>query len=90
MTDDLKRRIEKALRSSFTLSDDFVYATSGDDPENVHVVVVSPTFAGLRLKEKQALVWDRLTASLKPDEWQHITLALTVTPEELTEVLHAM
>ncbi|MEX2142350.1 MAG: hypothetical protein WD894_23985 [Pirellulales bacterium] len=90
MSDELKRRIEQALRSSFTESEDFVYARSGDDPDNIHVVVISPKFAGLRLKEKQALVWDQLTASLRPDDWQHITLALTVTPEELSDVLHAM
>jgi len=79
----LKTKIESVLRKAyFTDASDYVDVSFGDDGE-VHVVVVSRKFDGMRLKQKHDLIWGALTAGLKPREWQQITLSIGKSPDEI-------
>ncbi len=79
----LKSKIESVLRKAyFRDATDFVDVSDGADGE-VHVIIVSRKFDGKRLKEKHDLIWGVLTAGLKPQEWQHITLSVGKSPDEL-------
>lgn len=80
---ELKTRIKGLLKGGyFPDPDDLVDVSDGDD-DNVHIVVVSRKFDGLRFQEKNDLIWGELIAKLKELEWQKVSLSVGVTPEEI-------
>jgi len=80
---ELKTRIKGLLKGGyFPDPDDLVDVSDGDD-DNVHIVVVSRKFDGLRFQEKNDLIWGELIAKLKEPEWQKVSLSVGVTPEEI-------
>jgi stress-induced morphogen len=82
----LKQKVKDVLkRGRFRDIDDLVDVSNGCD-DNVHVVVVSRKFDGLRMKEKEDLIWSELTQHLTQEEWEHVTLSIGVSPEELKAV----
>lgn len=86
----LKQKIRHALKSGyFSDENDLVDVSDGADGtegENVHVVVVSRKFDDQRSAEKEDRIWSILMQSLKPEEWQKVTLSIGVSPEELKAI----
>jgi stress-induced morphogen len=79
----LKTKIESVLRKAhFRDATDLVDVSDGDDGD-IHVVVVSRKFDGMRMKEKHDLIWDALMGGLRPQEWQQVTLSIGKSPEEI-------
>jgi stress-induced morphogen len=80
----LKEKVRNALRGSyFGDPDDAVYVSDSEEADEfIHVVVVSPKFAGKRLAEKTDLILAQLT-KLPREDWGKVTLSVGVSPEEL-------
>jgi stress-induced morphogen len=79
----LKAKIEKVLRKAyFADASDYIDVSDGDDAD-IHIVIVSRKFNGMRLKAKHDLIWDALMEGLKPEEWQKITLSVGKSPDEI-------
>lgn len=82
----LKKKIYNALKSDqFQDADDLVDVSEGD-VDDIHLVVVSRKFDGMRLKQKNDLLWSILTKRLKPDEWGRISLTVAASPEEVKAI----
>jgi stress-induced morphogen len=81
----LKTKIKDSLEHSyFGDPEDAVSVSDSDEPgDNVHVVIVSPKFQGMRLAEKTDLILSQLYQTLSPDDWGRVTLSVGVSPEEL-------
>ena len=84
MTDEgLKKKVRKVLkRGYFKNPDDLVDVSDGGDG-NLHIVVVSRKFDGLRMKAKNDLIWAELQKNLSPEEWGRISLTIGTSPEEI-------
>jgi stress-induced morphogen len=79
----LKDKIEKVLRKSyFRDATDYIDVSDGDGGD-IHVVIVSRKFDGMRLKEKHDLIWGALIDGLKPEEWQKVALSIGKSPDEI-------
>jgi len=49
------------------------------------VIVLAPKFKALKHSERQNLVWRIADSALSPDEQLHISMILTLTPDEVQE-----
>ena len=49
------------------------------------VAVLAPKFKALKHSERQNLVWRIADSALSPDEQLHISMILTLTPDEVEE-----
>ena len=49
------------------------------------VIVLAPKFKALKHSERQNLVWRIADSALSPDEQLHISMILTLTPDEVEE-----
>lgn len=79
----LKRKIHDVLKEGyFKDSNDLVDVSDGPD-DSIHIVVVSRKFDGLRMKEKDDLIWSELVQKLKPEEWGKVSLSIGASPEEI-------
>ena len=77
----LKKKIETILRARFPGETVDVSDGHGD---NIHVIVVSRQFDGMREKEKQDLLWSVIDASdLSNAEKVKISLILPYSPGDL-------
>jgi hypothetical protein len=85
MTDNrLKEKIREVLRQNlFGDPSDVIDVSDGDDPDDLHLVVISPKLEGHRLGEKNDLIWDELTRGLTPEEWGKISLTIGLTPAQV-------
>lgn len=81
----LKNKIKDSLEHGyFGDPEDAVSVCDSDEPgDNVHVVIVSPKFQGMRLGEKTDLILSQLYQTLSPNDWGKVTLSVGVSPEEL-------
>lgn len=78
---ELKKKIEGVLRTEFPGETVDVSDGYGD---NVHVIVVSRRFNGMREKEKQDLLWSTIDKSGFTDaEKVKISLILPYSPSDL-------
>jgi hypothetical protein len=85
--EELKQRIKQVFKSGrFAGEDDLVDVSDGPDG-NVHVVVVSRSLDGLRMREKNDLILGELVRELPKEDWSRVTLAVGISPEQLK---HAM
>lgn len=77
----LKKKIETILSARFPGETVDVSDGHGD---NVHVVVVSRKFDGMREKEKQELLWSAIDqGNLSDEEKVKISLILPYSPSDL-------
>lgn len=77
----LKKKIETIISAEFPGETVDVSDGHGD---NVHVIVVSRKFAGMREKEKQELLWGAIDKSnLSDEEKVKISLILPYSPSDL-------
>lgn len=78
---ELKKKIEDILKAEFPGETVDVSDGHGD---NIHVIVVSRRFSGMREKEKQDLLWGAIDKSnLTDGEKVHISLILPYSPSDL-------
>lgn len=83
----LKDKIRQVLKNGdFQENEDFVDVSDGSG-NYIHLVIVSRKFDGLRLKEKNNLIWSQLMKNLAPEEWGNISLSVGFSPEELKAVV---
>ena len=83
----LKNKILQVLKNGyFKENEDLVDVSDGSD-DYIHLVIVSRKFDGLRLKEKNNLIWSQLMKNLAPEEWGNISLSVGLSPEELKAVV---
>jgi stress-induced morphogen len=81
--EQLKQHIHATLKQIyFSDEDDLVDVSDGPD-DSVHLVVVSRKFDGMRLKDKNDLVWKLLYGNLPQEAWERISLAICTSPEEI-------
>jgi hypothetical protein len=79
----LKRKIRDALKAGqFKGAEDLVDVSDGPG-DSIHVVIVSRKFDGLRMKEKNDLIWSIIGKSLLPEEWGKVSLLVGTSPEEI-------
>lgn len=86
MKNELPNKIAQALkRGRFQDEQDLVLVDTPPEAidDEVHVVVVSRKFEGLRMKEKIALITADLRAKLPKRDLAHITLVKGLTPREV-------
>ena len=84
--EDLKTKVYNLFKHGyFNGPDDSVTVTDGPD-EDIHVVIVSPKLDGLRLREKNDLIWAELVNHLEQPEWGKISLSIGVGPAELKTI----
>lgn len=77
----LKAKIENILRTEFPGE---TVDVSDGYADNIHVIVVSHRFAGMREKEKQDLLWGAIDKSdLTDGEKVLISLILPYSPSDL-------
>jgi len=77
----LKKKIETLLNAAFPGETVDVSDGHGD---NIHVIVVSRKFDGMREKEKQDLLWDAIDKSdLSDAEKVLVSLILPYSPSDL-------
>lgn len=82
----LKDKIRRVLKGGyFSGADDLVDVSDGSD-DNIHLVIVSRKFDGLRVSVKDDLIWSELTGSLSPEEWGMVTLSIGASPEEFKAI----
>ncbi len=79
----LKRKIYDVLKQAYFKDPDDLVDVSDGSGDNVHVVVVSRKFDGLRMREKHDLIWSVLAHNLQPVEWGKISLSVGASPEEI-------
>jgi stress-induced morphogen len=79
-SDPLKKKIYDTLKKHFP--DDTVDVSEGWE-KNLHVVVVSRKFDGLREREKLDLLWSLLEKDLTEEELGRITLTIGLSPAEI-------
>ena len=77
----LKKKVEDILRPRFPGE---TVDVSDGHADNVHVIVVSRRFDGMREKEKQDLLWSTIEeGDLSADEKVKISLILPYSPGDL-------
>jgi acid stress-induced BolA-like protein IbaG/YrbA len=84
MADDaLKETIKDVLQKNYFKGQDEYVDVSDGEGDSVHVLIISRQLGGKRAKEKRDLIWGELTAHLKPEQWQRISLLVAKTPDEV-------
>lgn len=79
----LKKKIHDSLKRVYFKDPDDAVDVSDGPEDSIHVVIVSRKFDGLRMKEKNDLIWSHLLEQLKPDEWGRVSLSVGASPEEI-------
>ena len=78
---ELKKQIEDILRARFPSE---TVDVSDGHAENIHVIVVSRQFDGLREREKQDLLWSAIDQSALTDgQKTQISMILPYSPADL-------
>jgi hypothetical protein len=79
-TTTLKRKIRRVLKEAGFADVKLTASDSHDD--YLHLYIISPKFAGMRLSKIGEIIWSILFRELTPEEWGRITLTQGLTPEE--------
>jgi stress-induced morphogen len=79
----LKEKIHDSLKTVYFKDPDDAVDVSDGPEDSIHIVIVSRKFDGLRMKEKNDLIWSHLLQQLNPDEWGKVSLSVGASPEEI-------
>ena len=86
--EQIKEKIHRALKFMyFNSENDLVDVSDGDADDSIHVVIVSHKFDGIRMKEKNDLIWSVLVQNLQPEEWGKVSLSIGTTPQEIKAMI---
>lgn len=79
----LKHKIHSLLKFGyFSDAKDFIDVSDGAG-DFIHVVVVSRKFNGHTMGGRGDIIWDELLKHLSDEEWEHVSLLIGSTPEEV-------
>jgi stress-induced morphogen len=79
----LKEKIHDSLKTVYFKDPDDAVDVSDGPEDSIHIVIVSRKFDGLRMREKNDLIWSHLIQQLSPDEWGKVSLSVGASPEEI-------